>query len=89
MIRGKAVEEAMQILQFQPKRAAKALSKVLMSAIANATHDRKVSAEDLVVTNVAVDGGPTQKRWMPRSMGRSSRILRRTSHITVSVGEPQ
>jgi large subunit ribosomal protein L22 len=85
MIRGKRVADALSILRFQQRKAAKMLSKVLTSAIANATENDKADADRLVVTKVAIDGGPVQKRWMARSMGRANRMLRRTSHVTVEV----
>ncbi len=89
MIRGKAVEDALAILHFQQRKAARMLSKVLGSAIANATENEKADADKLVVSSVSVDGGPTQKRGMARSMGRTNRIIRRTSHVTVVVDVPQ
>jgi large subunit ribosomal protein L22 len=75
----------MSILRLQQRKAAKMLSKVLGSAIANATENEKADSDKLVVTKVFIDGGPTNKRWMPRSMGRANRILGRTSHVTVEV----
>jgi large subunit ribosomal protein L22 len=62
---------------------------VLNSAVANATENEKADADKLVVTKVNIDGGPTQKRWLPRSMGRANRINRRTSHLTVVVDVAQ
>ena len=88
MIRGRTVDDAMSILKLQQRKAAKMLSKVLGSAIANATENEKADAEKLVVTNVSVDGGPVTKRWMPRSMGRANRINSRTSHVTIVVDVP-
>ena len=88
MIRGRSVDDAMSILRLQQRKAAKMLSKVLGSAIANATENEKADADKLVVTNVSIDGGPTQKRWMPRSMGRANRINSRTSHVTIVVDVP-
>jgi large subunit ribosomal protein L22 len=85
MIRGRSVDDAMSILRLQQRKAAKMLSKVLGSAIANATENEKADSDKLVVTKVFIDGGPTNKRWMPRSMGRANRILGRTSHVTVEV----
>ena len=64
------------------------LSKVLGSAIANATENEKADSDKLVVTKVFIDGGPVQKRWMARSMGRANRINARTSHVTVVVDVP-
>ncbi len=89
MIRGKRVVEALSILRFQERKAAKMLSKVLTSAIANATENEKADADRLVVSGVTVDGGTIQKRWMSRSMGRANRLNRRTSHVTVVVAEAQ
>jgi large subunit ribosomal protein L22 len=85
MIRGKRVEDALAILRFQQRKAAKMLTKVLNSAIANATENDEADADRLVVKGVNIDGGSTQKRWLPRSMGRANRINRRTSHVTVVV----
>jgi large subunit ribosomal protein L22 len=88
MIRGRSVDDALSILRLQQRKAAKMLSKVLGSAIANATENEKADSDKLVVTKVSVDGGPTQKRWMPRSMGRANRINSRTSHVTIVVDVP-
>ena len=88
MIRGRSVDDALSILRLQQRKAAKMLSKVLGSAIANATENEKADADKLVVTKVIIDGGPVQKRWMPRSMGRANRINSRTSHVTVVVDVP-
>jgi large subunit ribosomal protein L22 len=89
MIRGRSVDDAMSILRLQQRKAAKMLSKVLGSAIANATENEKADVEKLVVSKVTVDGGPVTRRWMPRSMGRANRILSRTSHVTVVVDIPE
>jgi large subunit ribosomal protein L22 len=88
MIRGRSVDDAMSILRLQQRKAAKMLSKVLGSAIANATENEKADADKLVVVSVSVDGGPVTKRWMPRSMGRANRINSRTSHVTITVDVP-
>jgi len=85
MIRGRPVGEALSILRAQTRKAATMLTKVLGSAIANASENDKADADRLVVTSVAIDGGATQKRFMPRSMGRANRIIKRTSHVTVVV----
>ena len=89
MIRGRTVDDAMSILKLQQRKAAKMLSKVLGSAIANATENEKADADKLFVTQVSVDGGPVTKRWMPRSMGRANRINSRTSHVTITVAVPE
>jgi large subunit ribosomal protein L22 len=85
MIRGRPVDEALSILKFQPRKAAKMLSKVLTSAIANATENESADADKLVVSKVAIDPGPVEKRWLARSMGRANRITKRSSHVTVEV----
>lgn len=85
-IKGKKVEEAIALLQFMPKKAARILKKVLHSAVANAEQN-KVDIDTLVVKTVLVDCGPTLKRFMPRAMGRATPILKRTSHITVLLEE--
>jgi large subunit ribosomal protein L22 len=85
MIRGRSVDDAMSILRLQQRKAAKMLSKVLGSAIANAAENEKADVEKLVVSKVLIDGGPIVKKWMPRSMGRANRIQSRTSHVTVEV----
>ncbi len=87
LIRGKKVEEALAILKFTPKISTEPVSKVLQSAVANAEHNLEMSSDDLYVTKVFVDQGPTMKRIMPRAQGRADRIRKRTSHITVVVGD--
>ena len=89
MIRGRNVAEALSILDLQPRKAARMLSKVLSSAIANATTNDKADADALVVMKVNIDPGPTEKRWLARSMGRANRINRRTSHVTIVVDVAQ
>jgi len=89
MIRGRNVADALSILHLQPRKAAKMLSKVLGSAVANATTNEKADADALVVVKVNVDPGPTEKRWLARSMGRANRINRRTSNVTVVVDVAQ
>jgi len=86
LIVGKPVEEALDILLFTPKAASPIISKVLRSAIANAQNNHNMDSQELIVKKAFVDEGPTMKRFMPRAMGRSSRINKRTSHITVIVG---
>ncbi|MGL1861875.1 MAG: 50S ribosomal protein L22 [Pseudodesulfovibrio sp.] len=86
-IRGKGVEDALNILRFTPKKAAKILSKVLFSAISNAEQMPGVDVDNLIVDSVLVNEGPTWKRIQPRAMGRAYRIRKRTSHITIVVKE--
>jgi large subunit ribosomal protein L22 len=85
MINGLPVDDALAVLQFAPQSAAKTVYKVLESAIANAETTEDLDRADLVVSNTQVDEGPTMKRWRPRAQGRATRILKRTSHITVIV----
>lgn len=84
---GLPVEDAINLLRFTPKKAAKLIGKVLHSAVANAEQLPGVDVDNLVVKQVLVNEGPTLKRIKPRAMGRANRILKRTSHITVVVAE--
>lgn len=87
LIRGKKVSDALAILQFTTKGSTEPVTKVLKSAVANAEHNLELVADDLFVTEVFVDEGPTLKRIKPRAMGRADQIRKRSSHITVVVGE--
>ncbi|GAB6172279.1 50S ribosomal protein L22 [Paradesulfitobacterium aromaticivorans] len=87
LIRGKKVNDAFAVLQFTPKGSTEPVVKVLKSAVANAEHNLELSSDNLFVTEVFVDQGPTLKRIKPRAMGRADVIRKRTSHITVVVGE--
>ncbi len=94
LIRGKRAEEAVATLRFAPQAAGEPVRKLVESAIANARvkADRAGEAFDsaeLVVSAAYVDEGPTMKRFRPRAQGRASRILKRTSHITVVVAADQ
>ena len=86
LIRGKRSEEALNILTFTPKAAARMIIKLLKSAIANATQ-KKIDVDRLYVKTIVVDQGPTMKRFMPRAMGRATLIRKRTSHITIVLDE--
>ncbi|MFZ1570137.1 MAG: 50S ribosomal protein L22 [Thiolinea sp.] len=86
-IRGLPVGKALEILTFSPKKGAELIKKVLESAIANAEHNNGADVDELSVKTVFVDQGPTMKRISPRANGRANRILKRTSHITVAVGD--
>ena len=86
-IRGMRVEPALQTLQFSSKKAAAIMKKLLESAIANAEHNDGADIDELKVSTVFVDAGPTHKRIRARAKGRANRILKRTSHITVAVAE--
>jgi ribosomal protein L22 len=82
-IRGKTVDEARAILAHTPRAVARDWSKLLESAVANAEHNHELVGEDLYVTAVHADEGPTIKRFRPRAMGRATRIRKRTSHLTI------
>jgi ribosomal protein L22 len=84
-IRGKDVEEARAILAFTPRGAARAWSKLLDSAVANAEHNHELVGEELMIASVYADEGPTLKRFRPRAMGRATRIRKRTSHLTITL----
>lgn len=87
-VRGKGIEEAMNILRFTPNKPAGAILNVLKSAAANATQ-MAVNVDAMFVKEVLVTSGPTWKRFMPRSQGRATKIHKRTSHITVILAEGQ
>lgn len=87
MIRGKSVAVANDILTFNNKKAAVLIKKVMNSAIANAEHNDGADIDELVISKIYVDQGPTFKRLHARARGRSDRILKRTCHITVMVSE--
>ncbi len=87
MIRGEKVDRALNILKFSPKVSAKHLLKLLDSAIANAEDRGDMDTENLYVKMINVDGGPMVKRFRPRAMGRATRILKRTSHVTLELEE--
>ncbi len=87
-IRGKSYPEAVSLLRFTNKRAAKILSEVLNSAAANAEHNLDADPDELRVKTVKVDDGPTIKRYKARAMGRATMIRKRTSHITVELEAP-
>jgi large subunit ribosomal protein L22 len=86
-VRGLQVDKALEILEFSSKKAAAIIKKILESAIANAEHNEGADIDELKVTKVMVDQGPTLKRIQPRAKGRANRILKRTSHITLAVGD--
>lgn len=87
LIRNKPVDEAMQIVSYSPKKAARIIKKVLDSALANATENMNLDADSLYVKKIYVDQGPVLKRWRPRAMGRAYSIRHRLSHITVVLDE--
>lgn len=87
VVRGKDVEAAITTLRFMPKKAARILRRVLESAVANAEQTSTIDVDTLYIKEIQINGGPMLKRFSPRAMGRATRILKRTSHITVVVDE--
>ncbi|MBW1758767.1 MAG: 50S ribosomal protein L22 [Deltaproteobacteria bacterium] len=86
-IKGEPVEAGLNMLKFMPQKSAGIVEKVLRSAIANADQNQDLDIDSLVVRNIIVDQGPMLKRFRARARGRGTRILKRTSHITVIVAE--
>lgn len=87
-IRGKPVSEALALLRFTPRAAARLIEKVLRSAVANAEHNHQVrNLDDLRVVGATADGGPSLKRVSPRAMGRAFFIKHRTSHLSIAVSD--
>ena len=86
-VRGLNVEKAFDILQFSPKKAATLIKKALHSAVANAENNEGADIDELVVTSIFVDKGPTFKRFRARAKGRANQILKPTCHITVKVSD--
>ncbi|HEY6529295.1 MAG TPA: 50S ribosomal protein L22 [Cellvibrionaceae bacterium] len=84
-VRGRGVEEALNVLTFSTKKGALLVKKVLESAIANAEHNEGADVDELKVSTIYVDEGLTMKRIKPRAKGRADRISKRTCHITVKV----
>jgi large subunit ribosomal protein L22 len=86
-IKGQPVDRAMDMLRFMPQKSAGVVEKVLRSAVANADQQPDVDIDTLVVGNLVVDSGPMLKRFRARARGRGTRILKRTSHVTVVLTE--
>ena len=89
MVRGKSVAEALTMLKFTPSPSARVVAKVIKSAAANAEHGFQISPADLKIVRIVADEAPTLKRFRARSRGRVSPILKRSSHITVTVAEQE
>ena len=86
-VRGRPVEQALNILAFSPKKGAQIIRKVVESAIANAEHNDGADIDALKVKSISVEEGMTMKRFAARAKGRGNRILKPTCHIFVTVGE--
>ncbi|MFH1350372.1 MAG: 50S ribosomal protein L22 [Pseudomonadota bacterium] len=86
-VRGKKVEEVLNQLSFSPKKGAFLLKKLISSALANAEQSSDVDVDTLYIKKIYADEGPTLKRFRPRAMGRATKIMKRTSHLTVILDE--
>ncbi|HYA39952.1 MAG TPA: 50S ribosomal protein L22 [Syntrophobacteraceae bacterium] len=87
MVRGKKVDEALTLLRFTPKKSGRLITKVLRSAMANAENTKAGDLERLYIKIIKIDQGPRLKRFRPRAMGRATRIIKPSSHITVVLDE--
>ena len=86
-VRGRQVEEALNLLSFSSKKGADIIRKLLNSAIANAEHNEGADVDELKISEIYVDEGMTMKRIMPRAKGRADRILKRSCHISITVAD--
>lgn len=87
LVRGMPVSRALEVLQFTRKSSAPVVAKVISSAVANARQKDSVDVDALVISQIFVDQGPMLKRFLPRAMGRATKIQKKTSHITVVVSD--
>ena len=86
-VRGKGVEDALDLLNYSTKKAAHLIKKILNSAIANAENNEGADVDELTISSIFVDEGMTMKRLRPRAKGRADRILKRSCHITIKVAD--
>jgi len=86
-VRGKKVEEALNLLAYAPQRGARIVKKLIDSAVANAQENASLDVDALYIAKIYADEGPILKRWRPRALGRATRIRKRTSHLTVVLNE--
>jgi large subunit ribosomal protein L22 len=87
LVRGKAVDEALGVLEFTPKKGAKIVAKTLRSVVANAENNQSLDVDALYVKRIEVGAATTWKRFMPRAHGRATPIRKRTSHLTIVLDE--
>jgi large subunit ribosomal protein L22 len=87
LVRGKAVDEALGVLEFTPKKGAKIIAKTLRSVVANAENNQSLDVDSLYVKRIEVGAATTWKRFMPRAHGRATPIRKRTSHLTIVLDE--
>ena len=86
-VKGKPVEDGLNMLKFMPQKAASIVEKTIRSAVANADQYPDMDVDSLIIRNITADQGPTLKRFKARARGRGTRILKRTAHITVILSE--
>ena len=86
-VKGKSVGTGLDILKFMPQKAAKIIEKTVRSAVANADQHPDIDVDALIISNIVADQGPTFKRFKARARGRGTRILKRTTHVTVILAE--
>jgi len=86
-VKGRRVEDSLNMLKFMPQKAAHIVEKIIRSAVANADQNMDIDIDSLVIRNIIADQGPTLKRFKARARGRGTRILKRTAHITVVLAE--
>jgi len=84
-VRGRKIEEALALLRFSPRGASRDVQKLIESAAANAENNHDLDADDLRISEIRVDEGPTLRRWRPRARGRATRIEKKTSHLSVAL----
>ncbi len=87
MVRGRSVSEALVMLRFTPKKGGRLITKTLNSAVANAESAHALKADNLFIKTIKIDQGPRLKRFRPRAMGRATRIIKPSSHITIVLAE--
>ena len=88
-LRGRKVEEALNMLSFTPQKGGRILKKLINSAVANAQQNSGIDVDKLFIHSIFADEGPTLKRFMPRAQGRATKILKRTSHLTVILNDKE
>jgi ribosomal protein L22 len=84
-VRGLHIEQARALLEFSPRAAAEDIRKLIESAAANAENNHDLVADEMKITEITVDEGPTLRRFQPRALGRATRINKRTCHIAVAL----
>jgi len=87
LVRGKVIQDALNTLKFLPQPSAKLIFKLLNSAVANAEQRGVSDVDKLYVKSISVDGGPVLKRYLPRAMGRASKLRKATSHVYVTLSD--